>query len=396
MQLEIGDPPPSPEAPSGSLKARAAAFCISVPHKERPFSRRDWGGPLHSLCSYQGKLKPSIAHFLISWFTEPGWRVLDPLAGVGTIPLEARRLGRIGIANDLSPLAECVSRAKLERLVIEDVHSTVSGLEKAIASDRPLKGLEDQTDVTFGLNGAIKDYFHPETLRELLIAREYLLETQRQRPDAAVAVVMSSLLHILHGNRPYAISRRSHPVTPLAPTGPFEYRPVIGRMRRRLARVLPLLSELNHSQPPGTSTRSDFRDLQLKEPVDAIVTSPPFARSLRFWTSNWMRLWLMGWERADFATPLPNYLELQQRLSFEPYRELAESMSRFLKPGGVLVLHLGETATVNMAEEIQPLIADRFDVKAVGRECVSGSESHGLRDKGATLAHWYIFARARC
>lgn len=90
---------------SMDLKDRARYFCDTMPHRMNPYSKRNWGGPLHSLCSYQGKLKPAIAHFLISWFTESGDVVVDPMAGVGTIPLEARRQGRIGIANDLSPLA---------------------------------------------------------------------------------------------------------------------------------------------------------------------------------------------------------------------------------------------------------------------------------------------------
>src|SRR5439155_493846 len=94
-----------------SMEIAARAFCETLPHAAEPYCRRNWGGQLHSLCSYQGKLKPSIAHFLVKWFTSPGDRVLDPMAGVGTIPLEARRLGRIGLANDLSPLADTIARA---------------------------------------------------------------------------------------------------------------------------------------------------------------------------------------------------------------------------------------------------------------------------------------------
>ena len=95
-------------APAGGLVERAREFCDHPPYREDPYARRNWGGLLHSLCSYQGKLKPAIAHFLVDWFTEPGDTVLDPMSGVGTIPLEARRLGRTGIGNDLSPLAAAV------------------------------------------------------------------------------------------------------------------------------------------------------------------------------------------------------------------------------------------------------------------------------------------------
>ena len=106
MSEALFDLVPAPK-PGDDLAAKALMFCETAPYRMGEYSKRNWGGPLHSLCSYQGKLKPSIAHFLVQWFTEPGQRVLDPMGGVGTIPLEARRLGRVGIASDLSPLGGC-------------------------------------------------------------------------------------------------------------------------------------------------------------------------------------------------------------------------------------------------------------------------------------------------
>ena len=43
-------------------------FKRDLPHQEYPYSRRDWGNKLHSICSFQGKLKPSIANFLVKTF----------------------------------------------------------------------------------------------------------------------------------------------------------------------------------------------------------------------------------------------------------------------------------------------------------------------------------------
>src|SRR6185312_14544210 len=84
------------------------------------------------------------------------------------------------------------------------------------------------------------------------------------------------ILHILHGNRPYALSRNSHPITPFAPTGPFE--------RRLLAKSLTdkCIRALGEALPTGfvrgKSFLSDFRKAEniLNGPVDVVVTSPPF------------------------------------------------------------------------------------------------------------------------
>lgn len=375
------------------VAARAEAFCDTAPHRVGDYSKRNWGGTLHSLCSYQGKLKPSIAHFLISWFTKPGDRVLDPMAGVGTIPLEARRQGRVGLASDLSPLADAVSRAKLEPVDALEVWDALADLERYLESNKntDISG----TDVEFGLNGPIRAYFHEQTLREIVLARNYYLEGAATASPAARDVVRSSLLHILHGNRPYALSRRSHPVTPFAPTGDAVYRPVIGALNDRLRRVVPLLVDLAETTPDGESKLTDFRTADFGDPVDAVITSPPFSKSLRFWTSNWMRLWFAGWSPEDFKLEPNRFLEVEQRKHFDAYGEFAAAMARVIKPGGLLVMHLGETINVNMATAIQPQLAPYFDLEFAGRESVTDTESHGLSDKGATVAHWYLFATAK-
>lgn len=374
------------------IAVRALRFCETAPHRVGEFAKRNWGGPLHSLCSYQGKLKPSIARFLVEWFTEPGDRVLDPMGGVGSIPLEARRLGRVGISTDLSPLATAVSRAKLETFDEADVWRGLKDLETYI-KDPDAK--PDMSHAEFGLNGPISAYFHEDTLREILLAREYFLKDRMDVSNAARDVIKSSLLHILHGNRPYALSRRSHPVTPFAPTGPTIYRPVGEALRVRLDRIVPHLKALELDGPTGEAHLADFRKLDLSGPVDAVITSPPFSKSIRFWTSNWMRLWFAGWEPEDFKSEPNKFLEVEQKNHFDAYGEFAESMARVMKPGAPLIMHLGETATVNMATAIQPQISDHFDIRFVGRESVTDTESHGLRDKGSTVAHWYVFATAK-
>jgi tRNA G10 N-methylase Trm11 len=184
-------------------------------------------------------------------------------------------------------------------------------------------------------------------------------------------------------------------VTPFAPTGPTVYRPVVGALHERLQRIVPHLVQLEDVGPGGSSYLADFRSLQLDEPVDAVITSPPFSKSVRFWSSNWMRLWFAGWSPDDFKQEPNRFLEVEQRKHFEAYREFAKSMAGLLKPGGLLVMHLGETATVNMATSIQPMLEPYFEVAFAGRESVTDTESHGLTDKGATVAHWYVFATAR-
>ena len=105
-----------------------------------------------------------------------------------------------------------------------------------------------------------------------------------------------------------------------------------------------------------------------------------------------MRLWFAGWEPSDFKTEPSRYLETEQRSTYAPYREFVVACSKSLDSGGRLILHLGETQKENMADLISPLLEPEFRVVYVGRENVEDTESHGLSAKGATIAHWYLFA----
>ena len=44
-------------------------FFSSLPYTEHPFSKRNWGHNLHTLCSYQSKLKASMAYYLVQTFS---------------------------------------------------------------------------------------------------------------------------------------------------------------------------------------------------------------------------------------------------------------------------------------------------------------------------------------
>src|SRR5437773_2352682 len=68
---------------------------------------------LHQLSPYIGKLKSSIATSLIDQFTKRGQVVYDPFSGSGTVALAAWLAGRRVVANDLSPYAYLLTRAKL-------------------------------------------------------------------------------------------------------------------------------------------------------------------------------------------------------------------------------------------------------------------------------------------
>ena len=89
-----------------------ANFKNNLPHQQGEYAKRNWGHPLHSLCSYQGKMKPSLAAHLVRTFTTPGGKMLDPFSGVGTLPFEAALHGVESWGFDISPPAVHITTGK--------------------------------------------------------------------------------------------------------------------------------------------------------------------------------------------------------------------------------------------------------------------------------------------
>jgi hypothetical protein len=128
---------------------------------------------------------------------------------------------------------------------------------------------------------------------------------------------------------------------------------------------------------------------QIQE-LDAVITSPPFFDSTRFYLGNWMRLWFAGWTRVDFARRPKQFVDERQKLSFDVYRSVFRQTRERLKPGGVAVFHLGASKKCDMAEALMSIAQRWFRVVDIYTENVSHCESHGIRDKGTVVSHQYM------
>lgn len=362
-------------------------FKRSLPHQQQPFAKRNWGNPLHSLCSYQGKLKPSLAHHLVQTFVPDGGRVLDVFAGVGTIPFEASLNGKHSFGFEISKAAMVIADAKLKTPDAPEAIRLLNDLEQYIEDHEPTKK-EIQEALTFGFNKTLGEYFSQQTLDEILLARRFFAKNQPKSP--AESLVMASLLHILHGNRPYALSRRSHGITPFAPSGAYEYRPLIPRLREKVQRSLNAERPVNFVE--GKMLFQDATSWWPREvdQLDAIITSPPFFNSTRFHLANWMRLWFCGWETGDFKTKPLAFVDEKQKVSFRIYEPIFRQARERLKDGGVFVLHLGNSKKCNMGLELAAHAKRWFKVADLYSESVAHCESHGIRDKGTVVDHQYL------
>lgn len=362
-------------------------FKTVIPHQQEPFSSRNWGHKNHSLCSYQGKLKPAIAHHLIKTFVPENGSMLDPFSGVGTIPFEAALAGKMSYGIDISLPAYYISQAKVSAPIAEESYSYINALKQFIVKGKCTKDELNEAQ-SFGFNKTLAEYYEENTLKEILLARRFVKENYPKTPSEML--VIASLLHILHGNRPYALSRRSHPIVPYAPTGEFIYKSLIEKLTEKVDRVIN--EELSLNFKNGKIFNQDTTIIWPQEinNLDAIITSPPFFDSTRFYLANWIRIWFSGWSDKDFKHQPNAFIDERQKKDFAIYESIFRQSKERLKKDGVCVLHLGKSVKCDMAEELQKISKRWFKTADLFDESVKHCESHGIRDKGTVTSHQYL------
>ena len=328
-------------------------------------------------------MKPSIAHVIVTYFTRKEDTVLDLFSGSGTIPFEACLNGRKGIGIDVSPFAFHLTRSKVDPPQLADVTIRLNELASYLVST-------DIPEITDPLtNDEIKTFYDPRTFVEILKARKFLLEIVAQ--DNTSSFLISCIAHLLHGNRPYALSRRSHNMFPIPPKGDFEYKSLIKSLREKINRML--CANLPSSFIKGESYIGYADKLPLLEKsTNVIVTSPPFFGTTDFLRHNRIRLWFCGWDYKKQTEMKGSFLE--QAASVAVYRPIFEECKRVLKDNGVVVIHLGVVKKRDMSKELMPLASESgFSCLGTVYEDTTKMETYGRTDRGSTHKHQFLFLR---
>ena len=324
----------------------------------------DWTGSavqsestFHQLSPYIGKIKSSMAASLVSQFTSEGDLIYDPFSGSGTIALEAWAAKRPVIANDLSPYAYLLTRAKL--FPSRSLEKALGQIERA-----SVEVVKVRRDIDLrGVPRWVRGFFHPETLRETLAWVTVL----RQRRSW---FLLASLLGILHHQRPGFLSFPSSHTVPYLRVKKFPrsrfpdlyaYRSVRDRLEAKVTRAFRRMPELDYSIVRSCFGR-DASALNPLQSVDAIITSPPYMRLLDYARDNRLRLWFLGahdWHSLDgIVSPRQDdFLKLMARC-FVRWKTV-------LKPNRCCVLVIGD-AFGEVVKGNLPDVVSRIATEEVG------------------------------
>lgn len=317
--------------------------------KQRAASR------LHEV-SYRACFKPQLPRFFIERLTQAGDIVYDPFMGRGTTPVEAALLGRIPFGCDINPLSEVMSRPRLRPPTLEEIEDRLQQIDFHSFDEFP----DD-----------LRVFYHPETLREIVALKKYLLERRARKAidyvdDWICLVALNRLtghspgffsVYTLPPNQAVSVKSQQKINADRKQTPPRRSVP-----RLILKKSRNLLSDCNagvRSTLAGVAPKARFfteaaaYTPQIKaNSVALVVTSPPFLDVVDYATDNWLRCWFLGIDPKSVKLTVPKKLEAWQAAMIEVFHEL----HRVLKPGGHVAFEVGEIrgGKIKLEEAVLP------------------------------------------
>jgi SAM-dependent methyltransferase len=304
-------------------------------------------------------MHPVTAARVLSTFGAKGGRMLDPFCGSGTVLVEARLAGMNAKGTDVNPLALRLARLKTSGLSDSVLHTIVDAAREVceLAEQRRLQKLAPFR--RYPPEDA--ELFAPHVLLELDSLREGI-SAQKCAVLLALELVLSSVLTKVSRRTGDSASRLAEKRL----AGGFVTRFFWDRTRELCDCVhdFARLCTENCDVEVGADDARELRSVASKS-IDLVVTSPPYAGTYDYLSHHDVRLrWLQLTEsdfrdrelgsRREFAALSPEIVRKKWASELEL---VLSSIARCLRPKGLAVLLLGDSATGGVALRADDLVA---------------------------------------
>lgn len=320
--------------------------------------RQRQGSSIHEV-SYRACFKPQLPAFFIKRVTGLGDTVYDPFSGRGTTVLEAGRMGREVISNDVNPLSEIITRPRFFVPEVSEVSARLGDI-------RFTKKIDPDIDLTM--------FFHPDTMGEILSLKSYLggrkATGAEDDVDRWIRMVATNRLT---GHSPGFFSVYTLPPNQAVSPGAQvkinkargqrpEYRDVKGLILKKtwsLLRNVTKKDAENLRRAGGKALFLNNNALDTPEvesgSVRLTVTSPPFLDVVQYAKDNWLRCWLNGIDAAgvEKSITMSKSVEGWSKVMADAFREFY----RITAEGGWVAFEVGEVrkGTIKLDEHVVPL-----------------------------------------
>ncbi|MCX7839341.1 MAG: site-specific DNA-methyltransferase [Anaerolineae bacterium] len=298
---------------------------------------------LHEI-AYRACFKPQLPRLFIESLTTPNDLVYDPFSGRGTTIIEAARLGRNIIANDINPLSHILSQP---RLCVPDLDALAERLAH-IPIDEHARAEID-----------LSMFYHPRTLAEIVSLRRYLLERRARGTedhlDAWIRMVATNRLtghssgffsvYTLPPNQAVSPERQRLINAQRKQVPPYrDTRTLILKKSRQLVRGLTPqdVTNLARAAMGARFLTCDARHTSAiaSESVQLTVTSPPFLDVVQYAQDNWLRCWFNDIDARAVAEKITQTRNVDEWAAV--MQAVFHELYRITRRGGWVAFEVGE------------------------------------------------------
>ncbi|CRX37088.1 / / putative methyltransferase / 577606:578748 Forward [Candidatus Hepatoplasma crinochetorum] len=331
---------------------------------------------LHSICTYLAMFPHNIPHEYIKKYTNKGDIVYDPFSGRGTTILESLLLERKAIGNDLAPLAYVLTRAKTINDNLNKIIKRVNKLKKEYDQWKNINKIDLN-------NKDFKDvkYFYSENnLNQLFFLREKIGKNYKKL-DKINNFILAIALGLMHGqirkdNSTIYFSISMPNGYSMSPNYVKNYKnkynlilPETNIFEQIIDRVLVKLknNKINNLKLESKIFNKDAlksKEFIRKEKPKLIFTSPPYLNAVNYVEQNWLRYWLLGFNKEENKN-----IKLDDKHSKEKYKNFLKNfiveMEKILDQNGKLIIVIGDLKNkkIKIEEIIKEIILNIKNLK---------------------------------
>lgn len=295
----------------------------------------------HGFHTYPAGLHPDAAAMLVEAF--PGESVLDPFCGGGTVLVEGRAAGRRTYGRDLSSVALRVSRTRTSTPDDAALTAMRSAARKLAEVARAFRDPVPQE-----LVDVLGDWYAPHALAELYALREGIAAVEDFDVRRALETVFSAIVVKVSWRKSDTSARRERHHRPPGTTAVLFHKKARELARRQIA----LREVVPEGTPQTDLALQDAREVRVPEPVDLVLTSPPYPAVYDYLPLQHLRRVWLGTGRGEEPLREIGARRFWRDSSRVARRRWAEdtaawtaACARALTPGGHLVVVVGDGLT---------------------------------------------------
>lgn len=364
----------------------------------------------HGYHRYPAKFIPQLVSKLIEAHTVVGDKIVDVFAGCGTTLVESKAHGRRSIGVDINPVAQLITKAKINAINPERLTKRTHELLKCIEDYDPRRSYIKSTHARL-------DYWFPEEEKnKIAFLYEKVLEVRNEKMKIFFLCGLSNILKNCSRWLQSSTKPQVDPNKILSdPFKSFEIQ--IKRMSKKNLEFFQALTKNQASNVPCEIKLADARATKIRSnSANAIISSPPYVTSYEYadihqltaywfeyisdicaFRKNFIGTFYSNNKNLSIAIPIAqdivdqiNVIDKKKAGEVANYfidmMEVAKEMHRILIPNGIVCLVIGNTTMkdikVKSAEAFaQMLISCGFTIDEVIKREIPCKLIPTIRDK---------------